>query len=83
MDHNQFEEKMRRRLEDEPITEVDWSMALAVGILRALEKRSPGFHDDVRRELEDSAGKMDADGGAESLRAQSLRELAASWVFAK
>lgn len=61
---------------------VDWSMALSVSILRVLEERFPGFRDDVKRRLENSARLMEGSGDPDDTAdAPSLRKLIESWVF--
>lgn len=61
---------------------VDFSMALAVYTLRALEDRMPGFRDEVRAKAVRSAEKMaELDEPDAAERAASIRELADSWVF--
>ena len=74
---------IEKAIEDAPrVPGIDWSMALSVATIRALEKRFPGFRSDVREELEISASKMEASDDADQREdAPSVRELADSWIF--
>lgn len=61
---------------------VFWPMALSVAMLRALEKRQPGFRDAVREEIRRSAEAMASSDDPEDREdAPSMQELADSWVF--
>lgn len=67
--------------EHEPEPGVDWPMALAVGILRALERRDPGFKEEVRACLVTSAEEMEQGDDFDRAAAPEMRELIDSWVF--
>ena len=61
---------------------IDWGVALSVAIVRALDKKMPGFRESVREELEISAAKMEVSDDPEQREdAPSIRELVDSWVF--
>ncbi|AOF97032.1 hypothetical protein [Sphingobium sp. RAC03] len=82
MDDN-LAEQIAKAMDNAPrVDGIDWSMALGVGLLRALEARMPGLRNEVREQLITSAEKMEAsDVPEQRADAPSVRELADSWIF--
>ena len=63
---------------------IDWAMTLSVATLRTLEKRLPGFTEEVRTLLEHSAQVLEnSKSDDDRADAPDMRKMIASWVFAK